>query len=142
MARSERLKAIEGIAAACNDSKALGAKLCLVSCGPLTNLALFVSVYPELLPVIEEICFMGGGALSYIYPSRQSLLILDDPGVGIGNRSAVSGSPCGYVSDNCTHASACRMEYSLRPRSRCNFIRRPRSQGEPGSVISKTKKHS
>jgi len=46
-------------------------KVSIVSCGPMTNLALFISVYPELLYCVEEIVFMGGG-------------------VGIGNRGAVA----------------------------------------------------
>lgn len=49
-----------------------GDKVTVVSCGPLTNIALFVSVYPELLDGIEQFVFMGGG-------------------VGMGNRSAAAG---------------------------------------------------
>jgi uridine nucleosidase len=44
----------------------------IVASGPLTNVALFVSVYPHLLDAVERIVFMGGG-------------------IGIGNRSAVAG---------------------------------------------------
>ena len=43
----------------------------VVSSGPMTNIALFASVYPELLDAVEEFVFMGGG-------------------VGMGNRSAVA----------------------------------------------------
>jgi len=68
---SERLKAIEGIANATRKAIDAGTKIHLVACGPLTNIALFISVYPELIAGIEEICFMGGG-------------------VGIGNRSPVA----------------------------------------------------
>lgn len=46
-------------------------KVTLVATGPLTNVALFCSLYPELILGIEEIVFMGGG-------------------VGLGNRSAVA----------------------------------------------------
>jgi uridine nucleosidase len=49
-----------------------GVKATIVASGPLTNLALFVSVYPNLLHAIERIVFMGGG-------------------IGVGNRSAVAG---------------------------------------------------
>jgi len=42
-----------------------------VSSGPMTNLALFFSVYPDLIDGVQEICFMGGG-------------------VGQGNRGAVA----------------------------------------------------
>lgn len=48
-----------------------GDKVTIVSTGPMTNIALFVSVYPDLLDAIEEFVFMGGG-------------------VGLGNRSAVA----------------------------------------------------
>ncbi|KAF9506488.1 hypothetical protein BS47DRAFT_1378108 [Hydnum rufescens UP504] len=68
---SEGLKAIEGIANATRKAIVAGTKIHLVACGPLTNIALFISVYPELIAGIEEICFMGGG-------------------VGIGNRSPVA----------------------------------------------------
>ncbi|KAJ4479215.1 uridine nucleosidase [Lentinula aciculospora] len=51
--------------------KGAGNKVTVVSCGPMTNLALFVSVYPELVDAIEQFVFMGGG-------------------VGLGNRSAVA----------------------------------------------------
>lgn len=50
-----------------------GEKVTIVSTGPMTNVALFVSVYPELIErgAVEELVFMGGG-------------------VGLGNRSAVA----------------------------------------------------
>lgn len=58
---SEGLKAIEGLADAVRKAINSGTKVHLVACGPLTNIALFISVFPELLAGIEEICFMGGG---------------------------------------------------------------------------------
>ncbi|KAJ8086950.1 Uridine nucleosidase 1 [Marasmius tenuissimus] len=58
----------------------LGSKTTIISSGPMTNLALFVSVYPELLEAIEEFVFMGGG-------------------VGLGNRSSVAGE---YMSSHAT----------------------------------------
>ncbi|KAF9266331.1 nucleoside hydrolase [Marasmius fiardii PR-910] len=48
-----------------------GSKVTIVSSGPMTNIALFVAVYPNLLVAVEEFVFMGGG-------------------VGLGNRSAVA----------------------------------------------------
>nr|GAT44389.1 predicted protein [Mycena chlorophos] len=48
-----------------------GSKVSVISSGPMTNIGLFVSVYPDLLDGIEEFVFMGGG-------------------VGMGNRSAVA----------------------------------------------------
>jgi len=43
----------------------------MIATGPLTNVALFFSVYPDLVAGVEEIVFMGGGC-------------------GLGNRSAVA----------------------------------------------------
>jgi uridine nucleosidase len=67
---SKHLRAIDGIANAIQ-KLAPEEKLTLVATGPLTNMALFLSIYPDLLPRIEQICFMGGG-------------------VGVGNRSSVA----------------------------------------------------
>jgi uridine nucleosidase len=66
--------AIEAIAAAIGQTWNAGAgvKVTVVASGPLTNIALFVSVYPHLLDAVERIVFMGGG-------------------IGLGNRSAVAG---------------------------------------------------
>lgn len=50
-----------------------GMKVSIVTTGPLTNLALFLTLHPELYDAIEEIVFMGGG-------------------VGLGNRSSVAGT--------------------------------------------------
>jgi len=67
------VKAIEGIARAVRETwdSGHGTQVTLIATGPLTNIALFVSVYPELLPGIDEFIFMGGG-------------------VGLGNRSSVA----------------------------------------------------
>ena len=48
-----------------------GHQVTVVSTGPMTNVALFVAAYPDLLDAVEELVFMGGG-------------------VGMGNRSAVA----------------------------------------------------
>lgn len=77
LARSQGLKAIEGLAKQVRVALEATEKITIVATGPLTNIALFVSVYPELLAGIEQICFMGGG-------------------VGVGNRSAVSGMHVSY----------------------------------------------
>lgn len=71
--QSANLRAIEGIAQAVKDAKALNQLLTIVSTGPMTNIALFVSVYPDLLDGVEEFVFMGGA-------------------VGTGNRSSVAGA--------------------------------------------------
>ena len=67
--------AIEVIAAAISETwnEGAGAKVTIVASGPLTNIALFVSVYPHLLDAVERIVFMGGG-------------------IGVGNSSAVAGA--------------------------------------------------
>jgi uridine nucleosidase len=72
---SDKRPAIEAIAAAISETwdAGKGAKVTVVASGPLTNIALFVSVYPHLLDAVERIVFMGGG-------------------IGIGNRSAVAGA--------------------------------------------------
>jgi uridine nucleosidase len=72
---SDNRPAVEAIAAAISQTwdAGAGAKVTVVATGPLTNIALFVSVYPHLLDAIERIVFMGGG-------------------IGIGNRSAVAGA--------------------------------------------------
>jgi uridine nucleosidase len=59
-----------------SDTWKAGSKVTVISSGPMTNIALFVSVYPELLDAVEEFVFMGGG-------------------VGLGNRSSVAGNSCG-----------------------------------------------
>ncbi|KAI0068512.1 nucleoside hydrolase [Artomyces pyxidatus] len=66
-------KAIEAIADALRKTwmDGAGSKISIIASGPLTNVALFLSVYPELSDGIEQIVFMGGG-------------------VGVGNRTAVA----------------------------------------------------
>ncbi|KAJ3820650.1 uridine nucleosidase [Lentinula raphanica] len=77
IARDEKgviVRALEGMADQIKrfrDQRSSEEKVTIVSCGPMTNLALFVSVYPEMLEIVEQIVFMGGG-------------------VGLGNRSAVA----------------------------------------------------
>lgn len=48
-----------------------GHKVTVISSGPMTNIALFVSIYPDLVDAVEEFVFMGGA-------------------VGLGNRSSVA----------------------------------------------------
>lgn len=66
------VRALEGMVDHIKKAKTTGHKVTVISCGPCTNIALFVSVYPDLLEGIEQFVFMGGG-------------------VGVGNRSAVAG---------------------------------------------------
>ena len=68
-----RVRALEGMSTNIKKTWMIGygAKVTVISSGPMTNIALFASVYPELLNGVEEFVFMGGG-------------------VGMGNRSAVA----------------------------------------------------
>uniref|UniRef100_A0A8H7XWA9 Inosine/uridine-preferring nucleoside hydrolase domain-containing protein n=1 Tax=Psilocybe cubensis TaxID=181762 RepID=A0A8H7XWA9_PSICU len=68
-----RIRALEGMSKIIKDTwkKGAGHQVTVISTGPMTNIANFVSVYPDLLPAVEEFVFMGGA-------------------VGMGNRSAVA----------------------------------------------------
>ncbi|KAF8213918.1 Inosine/uridine-preferring nucleoside hydrolase domain-containing protein [Mycena galopus ATCC 62051] len=72
-ADGEYIRALEGLARAVKQTwnRGAGHKTTIVSSGPMTNVALFVAAYPDLLVAVEEFVFMGGG-------------------VGLGNRSAVA----------------------------------------------------
>ncbi|KAJ7741083.1 Inosine/uridine-preferring nucleoside hydrolase domain-containing protein [Mycena metata] len=72
-ADGENIRALDGMARAVKQTwnRGNGHKVTIISSGPMTNIALFVAVYPDLLDAVEEFVFMGGG-------------------VGLGNRSAVA----------------------------------------------------
>ena len=78
-ATGRRIRALEGISKAIQSTylDGKGEKVTVISSGPMTNIALFVSVYPELLAGVEQFVFMGGA-------------------VGLGNRSAVAGKSTLY----------------------------------------------
>ncbi|CAE6411553.1 unnamed protein product [Rhizoctonia solani] len=65
------INAVQGLAEAVKKCTLEERKLYIIATGPLTNIALFSAVHPELLSGVEEIIFMGGG-------------------VGVGNRSAAA----------------------------------------------------
>ncbi|KAF8076688.1 uridine nucleosidase [Lyophyllum atratum] len=69
----EAVRALEGMAKSIKETwnKGAGHKVTVISSGPMTNIALFVAAYADLLEAVEEFVFMGGG-------------------VGMGNRSAVA----------------------------------------------------
>jgi len=73
MVNRKPVHAIEGIADAVRNTwkDGAGSQVTIVSTGPMTNIALFATIYPDLLNGVDEIVFMGGG-------------------VGLGNRSAVA----------------------------------------------------
>ncbi|PPQ79496.1 hypothetical protein CVT25_003378 [Psilocybe cyanescens] len=68
-----RIRALEGMSKIIKDlwKNGTGHQVTVISTGPMTNIANFVSVYPDLLAGVEEFVFMGGG-------------------VGLGNRSSVA----------------------------------------------------
>ncbi|KAF7332358.1 RNA polymerase I-specific transcription initiation factor RRN3 [Mycena kentingensis (nom. inval.)] len=61
--RGEVIRALDGLSGAVRRTwdGGRGKKVFVISCGPMTNIALFVSVYPDLLEGVEEFVFMGGG---------------------------------------------------------------------------------
>ncbi|PFH52554.1 hypothetical protein AMATHDRAFT_139737 [Amanita thiersii Skay4041] len=67
------MRAIEGMSSIIRDTwkNGTGRQVTIISTGPMTNIALFVSVHPDLLEAIDELVFMGGA-------------------VGTGNRSAAA----------------------------------------------------
>lgn len=80
-ASTPKLHAIEAMAISIRETwkDGTGDQVAIVSTGPMTNIALFVSVYRDLLPAVEQFVFMGGA-------------------VGMGNRSAVAGMLILYIS--------------------------------------------
>ncbi|KAG8697872.1 Uridine nucleosidase 1 [Ceratobasidium sp. 394] len=69
--QSQSLRAVQGLEAAAKACIKKSTKLHIIASGPLTNIALFSALHPELISGIAQIIFMGGG-------------------VGVGNRSAVA----------------------------------------------------
>jgi len=94
----KRSRALDGMSKAIRKTwlGGSGRKVTVVASGPMTNIALFVSVYPDLLEAVEEIVFMGGG-------------------VGVGNRSAVAefNILCDreFTSTSMCLPSSCKMQY-------------------------------
>ena len=70
--KSKKTRALDAMREAITKVGQDGRKVTMVTCGPMTNLALFISVYPDLLEYVERFAFMGGA-------------------VGIGNIGAVAG---------------------------------------------------
>ncbi|KDR84024.1 hypothetical protein GALMADRAFT_219850 [Galerina marginata CBS 339.88] len=68
-----RVRALEGMSQIIKNTwkNGTGHQVTVISTGPMTNIAHFVSVYPDFLVAVEEFVFMGGG-------------------VGMGNRSSVA----------------------------------------------------
>ena len=93
--RGGHVRALDGMAASIKNAIDIGEKVTVLSTGPETNVALFISVYPDLFHGIEQFVFMGGG-------------------VGLGNRSAVAGSV--FISPFSESALMdFRIQYFMRP---------------------------
>ncbi|KAF9226893.1 uridine nucleosidase [Gyrodon lividus] len=55
-----------------------GRKVSVVSCGPMTNIALFISAHPELLDAVDQFVFMGGGdGFGNITPAAEFNILCD-----------------------------------------------------------------
>ena len=71
------ISALEGMAMAIKETWKSGAghKVSVVSTGPMTNIALFISTHPELLEAVEQFVFMGGGVgLGNVAPAAGVLI--------------------------------------------------------------------
>ena len=86
------VRALEGMAAAVRDTwkSGQGSKVTLVSSGPMTNIALFSCVYPELISAIGKRAFFFSSQLLDYFHSLEEIVFMGG-GVGLGNRSAAAG---------------------------------------------------
>lgn len=88
------VKAIDGIAnAVCEQWKnGAGTQITLIATGPMTNIALFVSVYPELLAGIGECMGFCDVSINYMadFIVTEEFIFMGG-GVGMGNRSSSAG---------------------------------------------------
>ncbi|THV08257.1 nucleoside hydrolase [Dendrothele bispora CBS 962.96] len=74
------IRALEGMHQHIKDTwkNGAGSKISIISTGPMTNVALFVTVYPELLEAIEQFVFMGGGVgLGNMNPAAEFNIMCD-----------------------------------------------------------------
>lgn len=57
------ISALQGMTSAIKETwkEGAGRKVTIVSSGPMTNIAVFISAHPELLDGVEQFVFMGGG---------------------------------------------------------------------------------
>ena len=93
VANGTPIRALEGMAKAISETwkNGTGNKVTIVSSGPMTNVALFVSVYPDLLDGIGKFVNTprSFGSLGSLSISEEFVFM--GGGVGIGNRSASAG---------------------------------------------------
>ncbi|KIJ69777.1 hypothetical protein HYDPIDRAFT_120806 [Hydnomerulius pinastri MD-312] len=74
------IPALQGMVTAIKETwkNGAGRKVSVVSCGPLTNIALFISAYPELLDAVDQFVLMGGGiGLGNITPAAEFNIACD-----------------------------------------------------------------
>ncbi|KAK7470335.1 Uridine nucleosidase 1 [Stygiomarasmius scandens] len=74
------IRALEGMHKHIKDTwkNGTGSKVSIISTGPMTNIALFVTVYPELLDAVEQFVFMGGGVgLGNMNPAAEFNIMCD-----------------------------------------------------------------
>ncbi|KAG6335889.1 hypothetical protein ID866_3198 [Astraeus odoratus] len=75
-----RISALQGMVAAIARTwnNGTGPKVSVVSTGPMTNIALFVSMHHELLEAVEQFVFMGGGVgLGNVSPAAEFNILCD-----------------------------------------------------------------
>ncbi|KAG9317830.1 uridine nucleosidase [Chiua virens] len=80
-ADGKRMSALQGMAKAIKESwnEGRGRKVSIVSTGPKTNLAIFISAHPELLDGVEQFVFMGGANGFGDYTAAAEYNMLCDP---------------------------------------------------------------
>ncbi|KAI6100192.1 Inosine/uridine-preferring nucleoside hydrolase domain-containing protein [Pisolithus thermaeus] len=74
------ISALEGMVTTIKEiwKNGAGHKVSVVSCGPLTNIALFIVTHPELLEAVEQFVFMGGGiGLGNVTPAAEFNIACD-----------------------------------------------------------------
>ena len=92
VANGTPIRALDGMAKAISETwmNGTGSKVTVVSSGPMTNVALFVSVYPDLLDGIGRSTLLVLNGCLYSLSISEEFVFMGG-GVGIGNRSASAG---------------------------------------------------
>ncbi|KAF5358914.1 hypothetical protein D9758_004868 [Tetrapyrgos nigripes] len=78
--QGENIRALDGMRMHIKETWKNGSdsKVSIISTGPMTNVALFVTVYPELLDAVEQFVFMGGGVgLGNMGPASEFNIMCD-----------------------------------------------------------------
>ncbi len=105
----QTLKAPEALAQTLQN---LDGKMTIVTLGPLTNIALFLTLYPELTHKIENIVIMGGGSYGNVTHYAEFNIYIDPEAAWIVFNSGVSITMSGLdISD----------EYAFATQKELNF---------------------